>query len=187
MPTPSVGSGISAPDGASAFTDYLTKSLVPRFRAAALKPGLSELERSYLSGKADGTVAQAKIVGRNPSWMTRFGTKMRVEQVVMGTEEQQIAISVLFGSSPKTKITQYWQGYEDAIQETIVSMNTWPGTGGEVKGTAVEYAIVIPRGPNAYQYIAESAPSIVPARSSAAMQTSKKSVASASSMPRGAQ
>jgi hypothetical protein len=102
------------------------------------------LEVSYFHGKVDGTHAQAIIIGRNPGWMTNFRTKTDVERVRMEMEEQQVFLFILFGADPKTEVFQYWQGYEDAIQETIDSMNAWPGTGGSVPGTAVEFALVIP-------------------------------------------
>jgi hypothetical protein len=134
------------PEYPSAFTNYLINSVIPQFEAAELAPGLTDLEISYLKGEVDGTIAQVNLVGQSATWMTDFGAKSALEQAKMQSEEQQIFIFSLFGGDPTTVEYQYNQGYEDAVQNTINLMNSWPGTGGTVAGTTEEYVLVIPDG-----------------------------------------
>jgi hypothetical protein len=146
LPALKGGPETPAPEFPSEFTDYLIKSVATRYKAAEFATGRSALEVSYFRGKVDGINAQAIVVGRNPNWMSNFRTKTDVERVRMEMEEQHVFLFILFGADPKTEAYQYWQGYEDAIQETIDSMNTWPKTGGTVPGTAVEFALASPAG-----------------------------------------
>jgi hypothetical protein len=134
----------AAPEYPSPFTDYLLKTVVAGEVAAESAPGATDLEISYLRGEVDGTDYTANIVGENPGWMTDFGTKTDLEQVLLEPMEMQIVLFAQFGDDPSSDAYHYWQGYEDAIQGTLDSMNSWAGTGGEVLGTTVEYTLFIP-------------------------------------------
>jgi hypothetical protein len=127
----------------TAFTNLLINTVIPQEKAEAAAVGTSSTEKSYLQGKIDSTNYLANLVGQNPGWMTNFATKMNLEQTKMEVIEQQIVVYDLFGADPTTALSQYWQGYEDAIQDTVDSMNTWPNTGGPVPGTTTEYTIHI--------------------------------------------
>lgn len=160
---PTQGTGTSGPEYPSAFTNYLINTVVPGYQADESAPGATDLEISYLRGEVDGTNFAANIVGQYPAWTTDFGAKENLEQVQLEPIEMQIVLFTLFGTDPSTDTYHYWQGYEDAIQDTLDSMNSWPGTGGTVTGTTVEYELVLPGNFGTDPSAATPTPTVTPA------------------------